>query len=45
MYPYRIHYGDVHNHNAHGCGIGSIAPSLDVARTHLDFFAFTGHSR
>src|SRR4051812_10818658 len=41
---YSILYGDIHNHNAHGYGVGSIERSLDVARTHLDFFAFTGHS-
>ena len=29
---------------AHGYGVGSIERSLDIARTHLDFFAFTGHS-
>jgi hypothetical protein len=39
-----ILYGDIHNHNAHGYGVGSIERSLDIARTHLDFFAFTGHS-
>ncbi|HVZ45184.1 MAG TPA: hypothetical protein VHA82_15350 [Ramlibacter sp.] len=44
MQSYRILYGDIHNHNAHGYGIGSIERSLDIARTHLDFFAFTGHS-
>jgi len=41
---YAIVYGDIHNHNAHGYGVGSIERSLDVARGHLDFFAFTGHS-
>ena len=41
---YSVLYGDIHNHNAHGYGVGSIERSLDVARTHLDFFAFTGHS-
>jgi hypothetical protein len=41
---YRILFGDIHNHNAHGYGVGSIERSLDIARTHLDFFAFTGHS-
>ncbi len=41
---YAVLYGDIHNHNAHGYGVGSIERSLDVARTHLDFFAFTGHS-
>jgi hypothetical protein len=44
MDAYRILYGDIHNHNAHGYGVGSIERSLDIARTHLDFFAFTGHS-
>jgi hypothetical protein len=39
-----ILYGDIHNHNAHGYGVGSIERSLEVARTHLDFFAITGHS-
>ncbi|MGE0311494.1 MAG: hypothetical protein AB7P21_07750 [Lautropia sp.] len=39
-----IFYGDIHNHNAHGYGVGSIERSVDIARTHLDFFAFTGHS-
>ncbi|MEO8080626.1 MAG: hypothetical protein ABI641_08855 [Caldimonas sp.] len=44
MTPYRVLFGDIHNHNAHGYGIGSIERSLDIARSHLDFFAFTGHS-
>ena len=44
MSDFRILYGDIHNHNAHGYGLGSIERSLEVARTHLDFFAFTGHS-
>ena len=41
---YSILYGDIHNHNAHGYGVGSIERTVDIARTHLDFFAFTGHS-
>lgn len=41
---HHVLYGDIHNHNAHGYGVGSIERSLDIARTHLDFFAFTGHS-
>jgi hypothetical protein len=41
---YRILFGDIHNHNACGYGIGSMERSIDIARTHLDFFAFTGHS-
>jgi hypothetical protein len=40
----KILFGDIHNHNAHGYGVGSMERSIDVARTHLDFFAFTGHS-
>jgi hypothetical protein len=44
MSRYRILYGDIHNHNAHGYGVGSIERSLEIARSHLDFFAFTGHS-
>ncbi len=41
---YAILYGDIHNHNAMGYGIGSMERSIDIARGHLDFFAFTGHS-
>jgi len=41
---HRVLYGDIHNHNAHGYGVGSIERSLEIARAHLDFFAFTGHS-
>lgn len=41
---YRVVFGDIHNHNAHGYGQGSIERSIDIARTHLDFYAFTGHS-
>ncbi len=39
-----IFYGDIHNHNALGYGKGSLERSIDIARTHLDFFAFTGHA-
>jgi hypothetical protein len=41
---YRILFGDIHNHNAMGYGIGSMERSIEIARGHLDFFAFTGHS-
>ena len=41
---FQILFGDIHNHNALGYGIGSLERSIDVARTHLDFFAFTGHA-
>jgi hypothetical protein len=39
-----ILFGDIHNHNAHGYGQGSIERTVDIARTHLDFFGFTGHA-
>lgn len=41
---YGHYYGDIHNHNGLGYGKGSLERSLDIAREHLDFFAFTGHS-
>lgn len=41
---YKLVFGDIHNHNAHGYGIGTIERSVDIAQRHLDFFAFTGHS-
>lgn len=44
MSDYAIFYGDIHNHNALGYGKGSLERSIDIARTHLDFFAFTGHA-
>ena len=42
---YGIVYGDIHNHNALGYGVGSLERSIDIAQGHLDFFAFTGHGR
>jgi hypothetical protein len=41
---YRLFWGDLHNHNAVGYGKGSSERSIDLARGHLDFFAFTGHA-
>jgi len=41
---YHLFWGDLHNHNAVGYGKGSLKRSIDVAREHLDFFAFTGHA-
>jgi hypothetical protein len=41
---YRLFWGDLHNHNAVGYGKGSLERSIDLARRHLDFFAFTGHA-
>jgi hypothetical protein len=34
----------LHNHNAVGYASGSLERSIEVAREHLDFFAFTGHA-
>lgn len=44
MGEYAIFYGDIHNHNGLGYGKGSLERSIDIAKTHLDFFAFTGHA-
>lgn len=41
---YRLFWGDLHNHNAVGYAKGSLRRSIDLAREHLDFFAFTGHA-
>ena len=40
----RLFWGDLHNHNAVGYATGTLERSIDVAREHLDFFAFTGHA-
>jgi hypothetical protein len=40
----QLFWGDLHNHNAVGYGQGSLERSIDLARAHLDFFAFTGHA-
>ncbi|MCZ6793636.1 MAG: DUF3604 domain-containing protein [Planctomycetota bacterium] len=41
---HRLFWGDLHNHNAVGYAKGSLERSIDLAREHLDFFAFTGHA-
>ena len=41
---FRLFWGDLHNHNAVGYAKGSLERSIDLAREHLDFFAFTGHA-
>ena len=40
---YRIYFGDLHNHNEVGYARGSLARAFEIAREHLDFFAFTPH--
>lgn len=42
---YGLFWGDLHNHNAVGYARGSLERSYDIARSHLDFFCFTGHSQ
>ena len=41
---HQILFGDIHNHNAMGYGVGSLERTIDIARQHLDFFSFTGHA-
>ncbi len=40
-----LFWGDIHNHNAVGYAKGSLERSFDIARSHLDFFAHTGHAQ
>ena len=39
----RLYWGDIHNHNAVGYAKGSLERAYDIAKRHLDFFAFTAH--
>lgn len=43
-HKHQLYWGDLHNHNAVGYAKGTLERSIDVAREHLDFFAFTGHA-
>ena len=38
-------WGDIHNHNELGYGQGSLDRSYQIARSHLDFYAFTPHAQ
>ncbi len=40
---YRIYFGDLHNHSSVGYAQGSLQRAFEIARNHLDFFAFTPH--
>jgi len=40
---YRVYFGDLHNHNEVGYAQGSLGRTFEIAREHLDFFAFTPH--
>ncbi len=41
---YTNYFGDLHNHNQVGYAQGSLERSFEIARNHLDFYAFTPHS-
>ena len=38
-----LYWGDLHNHNELGYAQGSLERSYEIARSHLDFYAFTPH--
>ncbi len=40
---YNVYFGDLHNHNSVGYAQGSLSRTFEIARNHLDFFAFTPH--
>ncbi len=40
-----LYWGDLHNHCEVGYAKGSLERAYDIARSHLDFFCFTGHSQ
>lgn len=41
----KLYWADLHNHNSVGYAKGSLERSYDIAKRHLDVFAFTAHSR
>jgi hypothetical protein len=47
MNGYHLYWGDLHNHNSVGLfhyAKGSLERTIEIAQSHLDFFAFTGHA-
>lgn len=42
--PMRTFFGDLHNHNDIGYAQGTLTRTFEIARNHLDFFAFTPHA-
>lgn len=43
----KLYWGDLHNHSSVGLfhySKGSLERTIEIAQSHLDFFAFTGHS-
>ena len=43
MSNYRLYWGELHNHNELGYAQGTLERSYEIARSHLDFYAFTPH--
>jgi len=41
---YTTFFGDLHNHNMIGYAQGTLRRTYEIARNHLDFFAFTPHA-
>ncbi|MEE8117568.1 MAG: DUF3604 domain-containing protein, partial [Gemmatimonadales bacterium] len=41
---YKTYFGDLHNHNVIGYARGTLERTYEIARNHLDFFAFTPHA-
>ena len=42
---FQLFWGDLHNHNAVGYARGSLERTYEIARSHLDFLAFTPHAQ
>lgn len=38
-----LYWGEIHNHNEIGYGLGALERSYQIARNSLDFYAFTPH--
>ena len=43
MSDLNLYWGELHNHNELGYAQGSLERSYEIARSHLDFYAFTPH--
>ena len=42
--PLNVYFGDLHNHNSVGYGLGSPERAFEIAKSHLDFLCFTPHA-
>jgi hypothetical protein len=41
---FQTYFGDIHNHGNVGYAQGSLRRAFEIARNHLDFFAYTPHA-